>query len=155
MRRAPSAPASSAPRVRRIASAVELDPLPAMTGTRPRATRTTSRTTATCSSCVSVAASPVEPQGTRPWIPAVICASTSAASARVSISPERKGVMRAVRAPVNIGPRLYGYLAFEHLDRVARHEDAVVGPPVDLEITAGQGDDDLPAGPSGARRRDR
>src|SRR5438105_15916162 len=109
-----------------------------MTGTRPRATRTTSRTTATCSSCVSVAASPVEPHGTRPWMPAAICASTSVASARVSISPARKGVTRAVRAPVNIIPRLYRYLALEHLDRVARHEDAVVGPPVDLEVAAGQ-----------------
>src|SRR5262245_9955072 len=155
MRSAASAPASSAPRVSRIASAVELDPVPAITGTRPRATRTTSRTTATCSSCVSVAASPVEPHGTRPWMPLAICASTSAASARVSTSPARNGVTRAVRAPLNIlTPRLYFHLALEHLDRVPRHEHAVVGPPVELELAAGQDDGHLPSAPPRARRDD-
>src|SRR5262245_922627 len=158
MRSAASAPASSAPRVSRIASAVELDPVPATTGTRPRATRTTSRTTATCSSCVSVAASPVEPHGTRPWMPPAICASTSAASARVSTSPARNGVTRAVRAPLNIAYTSsipsYLHLALEDLDRVAGHEHAVVGPPVDLELAAGQDDCDLPPAPPRARRGD-
>src|SRR5579875_3338266 len=102
MRSAPSAPTSSAARVSRIASAVALDPVPAMTGTRRRAVSTTVRTTAMCSSCVSVADSPVEPQGTRPCTPPAICASTSAASAWWSTAPSRNGVTSAVRQPVNI-----------------------------------------------------
>src|SRR5579884_2383638 len=102
MSSAPSAPASSAARVSRIASAVALEPVPAMTGTRRRAASTTVRTTAMCSSCVSVADSPVEPQGTSPCTPPAICASTSAASAWWSTAPSRNGVTSAVRQPVNI-----------------------------------------------------
>src|SRR5207244_3651239 len=146
---AASAPASSAPRVSRIASAVELEPVPAITGTRRRARRTTSRTTSTCSSCVSVAASPVEPQGTSPCVPASICRSTSAASARRSISPARKGVTSAVMEPVSI---LHLDAAFEDLDRVPGHVDVIVGPPVDVELAAREPDHDPPLGPPRACR---
>src|SRR5262249_11462664 len=151
MSSAPSAPASSAPRVRRIASAVELEPVPAITGTRPRAARTTWRTISTCSSCVSVADSPDEPQGTRPCVPPAICISTRSASAFESIAPLRKGVTSAVSEPVNI---LHLHAAVEDLDGVSGHEDAVVGAPVDLELAAGERDDDRAPGAPGARGRD-
>ena len=49
-----------------MASAVELAPAPAMTGTRLAATSTTRRMTATCSLTLSVADSPVVPTATRP-----------------------------------------------------------------------------------------
>jgi hypothetical protein len=55
-----------------MASAVELEPVPAITGTRLRAVSTTISTTRRCSSWLSVGDSPVVPQGIRPSVPCVI-----------------------------------------------------------------------------------
>ena len=67
-----SAPASWAARVSATASWVELEPVPATTGTRRRAASMTQRTTSMCSSCVSVDDSPVDPTGTSPSMPDLI-----------------------------------------------------------------------------------
>ena len=75
---------ASRPRVRSTASVVELDPVPATTGTRPEARSTQKLTTASCSSLVSVALSPVVPHGTSPWIPESICLSITLARASQS-----------------------------------------------------------------------
>ena len=50
---------------RAMARRVSFDPAPAQIGTRPRACSTTTSTTRRCSAGDNVAASPVEPQGTR------------------------------------------------------------------------------------------
>ena len=68
-------------------------------GRAPR--RTTTSTTRRCSACESVAASPVEPHGTRPSTPAAICSSTRSRSARSSTAPSRNGVTSAVKTPSN------------------------------------------------------
>src|SRR5262249_21726242 len=149
---APVAPASSAARVSRMASAVELEPVPAMTGVRPRAKPITAFTTSMCSSWGSVADSPVEPQGTRPLVPPAICSSTSFSRAPRSGAPLRNGVRSAVRQPAHMS-HLDG--AFEDLDRVAGHPDVVVGSPFDVERTARQRDAYPPAGASGACCRHR
>ncbi|MEJ0041332.1 MAG: hypothetical protein WDM81_03590 [Rhizomicrobium sp.] len=60
-----------------MASSVELEPAPAMTGTRPLASSTQISITRMCSSWLSVGDSPVVPQGTRPWLPCAICQDTS------------------------------------------------------------------------------
>ena len=52
-----------------MASEVEFEPVPAMTGTRPRAASMTSSTTRLCSSWLRVGDSPVVPQGTMPSVP--------------------------------------------------------------------------------------
>ena len=65
----------------RSRAAVSFEPAPATTGTRPAACSTVISTTRRCSSGVIVAASPVEPHGTRKWMPSAICQSTSARSA--------------------------------------------------------------------------
>jgi hypothetical protein len=51
---------------------VLFDPVPASTGTRPRASSTTTRMTFDDSSAVSVAPSPVVPQGTMTSMPPAI-----------------------------------------------------------------------------------
>ena len=58
---ASSAPASSASCVRKIASLVQFDPLPAITGIRCFAKSTAALMTLLCSSIVSVELSPVVP----------------------------------------------------------------------------------------------
>src|SRR5690242_14841966 len=88
--------------MRLIASSVELEPAPAMTGTRPAAVLTHSSTTCRCSSCDSVEASPVVPQGTRQWVPLAIWRSTKATNALSSTLPLRKGVTRAGMDPLKI-----------------------------------------------------
>src|SRR5262249_4089060 len=135
-----------------MASAVELEPVPAMTGVRPRAKPITAFTTSMCSSCVSVADSPVEPQGTRPLMPPAICCSTSFSRAPRSSAPLRNGVTSAVRQPAHMS-HLDG--AFEDLDRAAGHRDMVVGSPFDVERATGQHDASPPAGASGACGRHR
>ncbi len=65
-----------------MASAVEFEPVPAITGTRFFAAAITVRTTSACSSCDSVADSPVDPHGTSPCTPSAICASTRSVRAR-------------------------------------------------------------------------
>ena len=69
---APSAPAFSAPRVSSMASAVEFDPVPAITGTRLLTALITRCTTSWCSLWSSVADSPVVPHGTIPFVPFLI-----------------------------------------------------------------------------------
>ena len=60
----------------RSASAVALEPVPAITGTRPFAASTQSSVTRMCSAGVSVGDSPVVPTGTRPCVPSEMCHST-------------------------------------------------------------------------------
>src|SRR6516164_6529415 len=135
-----------------MASAVELEPVPAITGVRPRAKPITALITSMCSSCVSVADSPVEPQGTRPLMPPAICCSTSFSRAPRSSAPLRNGVTSAVRQPAHMSHLDVSHLdgAFEDLDRVAGHPDMVVGSPFDVERTARQRDAYAPAGVSSA-----
>ena len=95
----PSAPTFLACLLRLIASAVELEPAPAITGTRPAAASITSSTTRSCSAWERVGNSPVVPTGTRPWVPCSMCHSTSAPSAASSIPPLRKGVIKATIEP--------------------------------------------------------
>ena len=80
---------------------VELEPVPAMTGTRPATVFTHNSTTARSSSCDSVEASPVVPQTTTPCVPAAICRSTSATNAFSSTFPLENGVTRAGMDPLN------------------------------------------------------
>ena len=102
----PSAPARAANRVSRIASAVEFDPVPAMTLARPAADSTTRAMTRSCSSCVSVGDSPVVPTGLSMGVPSATCQSTSERSAASSTAPSRNGVTRATVQPANIRPFL-------------------------------------------------
>src|SRR5690606_32373857 len=95
-------PAFCACRVRSIASAVLLDPVPAITGTRPAAVAMHSSTTRLCSAWVSVGDSPVVPTGTSPCEPWAICQSTNASKLSSSIEPFRIGVIRAVSDPLNM-----------------------------------------------------
>src|SRR5690606_25480762 len=88
-----------------MASSVELEPAPAMTGMRPAAVFTQSSTTCRCSSCDSVVASPVVPQGTSACVPAATCRSTIATNALSSTFPSRNGVTRAGIDPLKVGGR--------------------------------------------------
>src|SRR6185295_5737499 len=99
---APSAPACLACFVRDTASAVLLEPDPAMTGTRLLTTSTVSSITRWCSWCERVADSPVVPQGTIPLVPLAICHSMRSPKARSSTLPFRNGVTMAINAPVNM-----------------------------------------------------
>lgn len=83
------------------ASWVEFEPVPAMTGTRPRAASTVARMIAICSSCVTVGDSPVVPTGTRPSIPPRIWCSTSFLRSAKETWPLVKGVTSAVIVPVS------------------------------------------------------
>src|ERR687894_2497764 len=98
----PSAPTSWAIAVYLIAMSVLLEPVPAITGTRPFATRTTVSTTRRSSASLMAGVSPVVPQGTSPLAPCCIWSSTIPSSASTSTSPFLKGVTRAVNAPLNI-----------------------------------------------------
>src|SRR4028119_1735307 len=81
---------------------VELEPVPAITGTRPFVTRTTVSMTSRSSLSLMAGVSPVVPQGTRPWMPFCIWNSTMPSRASTSTSPFLNGVTRAVNAPLNI-----------------------------------------------------
>src|SRR5213075_368299 len=82
------------------AFAVSLEPAPAAMGTRPFVCSTVISTTRRCSAAVIVTASPVEPHGTRKWIPCSICQSTSCRSAPSSSAPSLvNGVTSAVPHP--------------------------------------------------------
>src|SRR5262249_59385315 len=94
-----SAPASSACFERSIASWVELEPLPATTGTLPLAWLTHHSTTRLCSSWESVGLSPVVPTGTRPFVPSAICQSTRLRKPASSSPPFLNGVTSAVKDP--------------------------------------------------------
>src|SRR5690349_19573670 len=149
-----------------MASAVAFEPVPAMTGTRPRACSTTNLTTSVCSSWVRVAASPVDPHGTSADDPAAIWRSTSLPKVVQSIAPSLKGVTRATIEPPNRVCRvvmivipwtpLRPFLPSapsgagcrkqvvevdvlgEDLRRRAGHEDAVVRAPLDVEVAAAE-----------------
>src|SRR3984885_7138721 len=82
-----------------MASRVELEPAPAITGTRPAASSMHHSTTRLCSSWVTVGLSPVVPTGTRPWVPSVICQLTSPRKAASSSEPFLNGVTKAVNDP--------------------------------------------------------
>ena len=100
---APSAPASRAWWVSSTASAVELEPVPAMTGTRLLAAFTVSSMTRPCSLWERVADSPVVPQGTMAvLVPSETCQSTSSESFLPSTSPFLNGVTNATIEPSNI-----------------------------------------------------
>src|SRR5258708_11660339 len=99
---AASAPASLAWRVSSIASAVELEPAPAITGTLPLATSRQSSTTRLCSLWLSVGDSPVVPHGTRPCVPCSICQAMKFWKPRSSTAPLRNGVIVATNEPWNM-----------------------------------------------------
>src|SRR6202042_3784904 len=82
-----------------MASLVELEPAPAITGTRPLASSMHHSTTRLCSSWLTVGLSPVVPTGTRPWVPSAICQLTSARKAASSSEPFLNGVTKAVNDP--------------------------------------------------------
>jgi hypothetical protein len=101
---AASTPAAWAWRVSSIASAVEFEPVPAITGTRPSAASTQTSTMRLCSTWLTVGDSPVVPTGTNPSVPSSICHFTSLRNASSSKAPLANGVTRAVSEPVNNGP---------------------------------------------------
>src|ERR1700684_61641 len=82
-----------------MASLVELEPAPAITGTRPPASSMHHSTTRLCSSWFTVGLSPVVPTGTRPWVPSAICQLTKARKAASSSEPFLNGVTKAVNEP--------------------------------------------------------
>src|SRR5882762_6282747 len=84
-----------------MASLVELDPAPAITGTRPLASSMHHSTTRLCSSWLTVGLSPVVPTGTSPCVPSVICQLTSERKAASSSEPFLNGVTKAVNDPRN------------------------------------------------------
>src|SRR5580692_3083421 len=84
-----------------MASRVEFEPAPAITGTRPSAPSMHHSTTRLCSSWLTVGLSPVVPTGTRPLVPSAICQFTSPRKAASSSEPFLKGVTRAVKDPRN------------------------------------------------------
>ena len=95
------APAFFADSVSSIASAVELPPVPAMIGMRPRACWTPMRMSSLCSSKLTVGDSPVVPTTTMPSVPSATCQSMSARNrARSRLASSRIGVMIATRLPV-------------------------------------------------------
>ena len=85
-----------------MASAVELEPAPAITGTRFFATLMHNSTTRLCSSWLSVGLSPVVPTGTSPCVPSAICHSTNRSNDASSTLPSLKGVTSAVNEPLNM-----------------------------------------------------
>src|SRR5262245_26701424 len=102
---AASAPAFLACRVSSIASSVEFEPVPAITGTPlPLAVAIQMSMTRLCSSVESVGDSPVVPQGTRPSVPSLICQATNFSNPFSSTDPFLNGVIRATSDPVNMAP---------------------------------------------------
>src|SRR6266850_680538 len=82
-------------------SLVELEPAPAITGTRPLASSMHHSTTRLCSSWLTVGLSPVVPTGTRPWVPSAICQLTRERKDASSSEPFLNGVTKAVNDPRN------------------------------------------------------
>jgi len=88
-----------------IASAVELPPVPAMIGMRPRECWTATRISSLCSSTSTVGDSPVVPTTTMPSVPSSTCQSISRLNAPKSSAPSCSpagfiGVTMATRLPV-------------------------------------------------------
>src|ERR1700716_4170170 len=114
-----------------MASLVELDPAPAITGTRPPASSMHHSTTRLCSSWFTVGLSPVVPTGTRPWVPSAICQFTKPRKAASSSEPFLNGVTKAVN-----DPRKFVLAAMDFL-RTRGRGSAAIG----RAIHIGSGDD--------------
>ena len=100
---AASAPAFLACWVSSMASAVEFEPVPAITGTpEPLAAAMQISMTRLCSSMDNVGDSPVVPQGTRPSVPSLICQATNFSNPFSSTAPFLNGVISATSDPVNM-----------------------------------------------------
>ena len=100
---AASAPAAAACSVARKVRVVELEPVPAMIGTRPLTVSTVSSITRSCSSSEREGDSPVVPQGTMPCVPPSIWNSISSLSLASSRdSSFLNGVTSATKDPSNI-----------------------------------------------------
>src|SRR6478609_6441826 len=100
---AASAPACLACLVSSIASAVEFEPVPAITGTPvPLAVAMQMSITRLCSSIDRVGDSPVVPQGTRPSVPSLICQPTNFSNPFSSTDPFLNGVISATSDPANM-----------------------------------------------------
>src|SRR6185503_14270165 len=85
-------------------SAVELPPVPAMIGMRPRACCTPIRISSLCSSKSTVGDSPVVPTTTMPSVPSATCQSISLRKRGRSSPPSfSMGVTIATRLPVIMG----------------------------------------------------
>ena len=85
-----------------MASAVQFEPVPAITGTRPAVASMQTSTMRRCSAWFSVGDSPVVPHGTRASVPWLICQSISARNAYSSNAPSLNGVIKATIEPLNI-----------------------------------------------------
>ena len=80
---------------------VQLEPVPAMTGTRPAAEATTQRRVSSSSSWVMVELSPVVPRVKMASVPLAMCHSTSSRSFSKFTEPSAwKGVTRATMEPL-------------------------------------------------------
>ncbi len=100
---AASAPAFLACLVSSIASSVEFEPVPAITGTPlPLAAAMQMSITRLCSSMESVGDSPVVPHGTSPSVPSLICQATNFSKPFSSTDPFLNGVISATSDPVNM-----------------------------------------------------
>src|SRR5882757_5772166 len=104
-----------------------------MTGTRFAVASTHKRMTRSCSAWDSVADSPVEPLGTSPFDPCLICQSTKRWNAASSMAPFAKGVMRAVMDPENMHNlrRAFAHLVLTlvgdaRASKVSRHGAALI-----------------------------
>src|SRR5260221_13194595 len=113
---AASAPDLFANFVRRIASRVLFDPVPATTLTRFAACSQTPAMTRSCSSWESVGLSPVVPTGLTQCVPISTCQSTNLRSAASSTAPSRKGVTSATVSPANCSPLLAMLFAISPVD---------------------------------------
>ena len=82
---------------------VELEPVPAMTGTRPAAASMTQRRTASSSSWVMVELSPVVPRARIASVPLATCHSASSFSFSKFTEPSAwKGVTKATMEPFKL-----------------------------------------------------
>src|SRR5580698_4564522 len=100
---AASAPTFLACLVSSIASSVEFEPVPAMTGTPdPLAAAMQMSITRLCSTIERVGDSPVVPQGTRPSVPSLICQLTNFSNPFSSTDPFLNGVISATSDPANM-----------------------------------------------------
>ena len=103
MSSSPSAPRASARRLFSSMVWVELDPVPAITGTRPCAASMTQRRTASSSSWVMVELSPVVPRARMASVPLAMCHWVSSLSLSKFTEPSAwKGVTRATMEPFRL-----------------------------------------------------
>src|ERR1041384_2608210 len=111
---AASAPAFLACLVSSIASAVEFEPVPAITGTPdPLAALMQMSMTRLCSSMESVGDSPVVPHAPRASVPSLICQATNFSNPFSSTDPFLNGVINATSDPANMVPSIFP-LIFQH-----------------------------------------